>query len=648
MLFIKTGRGGLLLAWWLIFSQLAYANEQELIGTVEVVQIDLITQVAEFEYYLAVGDQRPVKLWFSAMAFTDRPTTGQSVRVYGQSINDGFEVSRWILQDQSNKDLFAPSHQGDAGHFDEAAQLQDANVLVLIVDLQDAKASSRYTQDSVAKLMYTDTRSVDSLLRASSYQQLGLNADANGDGSADVFGPFTIDYHAAQSCDYYNWAFAAEQAATDAGIDLSLYRHRVFVLPRYNDLPKCAWAGIANLGCANYCRAWVAEAESGMVFAHELGHNLAWHHAGTDPENDGIINSHYGDHSGIMGSNRSWSQANAPHRDQLGWFNAFPSSLQLIETSGTFDLYPLEMDPGFGSIGTQVIKFAKPDTNEFYYLSYRRSIGDFPTKATYADKISLHRYRGIGAVPTALIAVLNEGEEFNDPGQGLTVTPLLVGGEVASVHIGYDCARNAPHITAALAEVITRPGAVVGVTFTVRNNDDPGCAPTLFELSSQLPQGVEDALQAHTLSVLPGESKDIVWPVQVRSDTAHGDYELTFGVGDSVTQRVPQFNVVTLSVDALIPSEPSKLRASVSRDHKVMLAWGAAQDIGSGLRHYSVFKNGQHLLDSTMLRYYDSSTQAGEQHLYEIIAVDNAGNHSARMGIPVQVERVPRRRGGSR
>ncbi len=74
---------------------------------------------------------------------------------------------------------------------------------------------------------------------------------------------------------------AAEDAAQAAGVDLSLYRHRVLVLPRHNDLPDCSWAGVANVGCSSFCRAWIAEGESPMVFAHELGHNLNLAHAGT-------------------------------------------------------------------------------------------------------------------------------------------------------------------------------------------------------------------------------------------------------------------------------------------------------------------------------------------------------------------------------
>ena len=129
---------------------------------------------------------------------------------------------------------------------------------------------------------------------------------------------------AAANCNYYDWAYAAEAAAQAAGIDFSKYQHRVFVLPHYSSLPACTWAGVANVGCGTFCRAWIAEAESPMVTAHELGHNLNMAHAGTDPENDGTINAAYGDSSNPMGSSRAWHLFNGAHANQLGWFRPTP------------------------------------------------------------------------------------------------------------------------------------------------------------------------------------------------------------------------------------------------------------------------------------------------------------------------------------
>ncbi|MBK6958288.1 MAG: hypothetical protein IPH22_07755 [Nitrosomonas sp.] len=67
------------------------------------------------------------------------------------------------------------------------------------------------------------------------------------------------------------------------------------------------------MGCGTFCRAWIA-GTTGMIFAHELGHNLNLAHAGTDPENDSTINNVYGDYSDPMGSSGSnWYLFNAAH-----------------------------------------------------------------------------------------------------------------------------------------------------------------------------------------------------------------------------------------------------------------------------------------------------------------------------------------------
>lgn len=235
----------------------------------------------------------------------------------------------------------------------ESASLADTNVIeecktvVILVDLTNVKTSFYTTPAQVAGKMFTDARSVDGLYREASLGQLTFPADTNGDGHPDVFGPFSINYDNA-TCDYYSWAYAAESAAQLAGIDLSLYRHRVFVLP--TSLPACSWNGIANVGCGNFCSAWIV-GSSGAIFAHELGHNLNMAHAGIDPENDSVendsvINNVYGDVSDPMGSaGTSWRLFNVAHIDQMGWYANTPGAVSTITSSGTFNLSALGIDP---------------------------------------------------------------------------------------------------------------------------------------------------------------------------------------------------------------------------------------------------------------------------------------------------------------
>ena len=74
-----------------------------------------------------------------------------------------------------------------------------------------------------------------------------------------------------EACDAYGWAAAAESAAQAAGVNLGLYQHRVIVLPSN---VTCTWAGLGNVGCGSYCRAWVKTCNLQDVYAHEIGHNV--------------------------------------------------------------------------------------------------------------------------------------------------------------------------------------------------------------------------------------------------------------------------------------------------------------------------------------------------------------------------------------
>ena len=212
---------------------------------------------------------------------------GRHVRVRGVRRSDGIEVAEVL-----------PAGGAVAGSVSSAASAsggEERKAVVLMVDLLDASASSRWTLEQLSDQMYSGVRNVADLFAVSSDGKLSFDDDADGDGGTDVFGPFQINYSAA-SCDYTQWGIAADSAATAAGIDLSLYSHRLYVLPHKNDT-ACSWSGLGFLGCGDFCRVWIGRADLPLVFAHELGHNLGMHHAASDLDNDGQVDQEYGDQS---------------------------------------------------------------------------------------------------------------------------------------------------------------------------------------------------------------------------------------------------------------------------------------------------------------------------------------------------------------
>ena len=178
--------------------------------------------------------------------------------------------------------------------------------------------------------------------------------------SGDVVGPYTIP-HPNDGSDGYTpagWAWAAEKMAAAAGVNLSLYTQKVYVLA-----PTTAyWAGTAFLG-GN--QAWVNGgywSDKG-VYAHEIGHCLGMYHASTP-------SAEYGDGSDVMGYGlTTLPHTNAPHKIQMGWLP--DTRVQTITQSGSYSISLLET----AGSAAQALKIAIPNSHLFYYLSYRRRVG---------------------------------------------------------------------------------------------------------------------------------------------------------------------------------------------------------------------------------------------------------------------------------
>lgn len=581
-------------------------------GELEVIQIDGFDFApSELRYYLRQNArQKPIPLNIKQLAPELR--SGMKVMVRGYMRNGELDVAELNIEDQASTDSFIDS-----------TVAVERRAAVFLVDLNDAKVSTQLTTEQVANTLYYNTVSVNNLFKISTSDQLFFNPDSDGDMQADVFGPVQINLNAADSCDYYSWAYAVENQISGQ-IDLSLYQHRVFVLPRHNSLPHCNWGGVANLGCGSFCRAWIAEGESGMVYAHELGHNLGMHHAGTDTNNDSVLDSEYGDHSGIMGSNRAWNQSNAPHTHQLGGFDQYPHGLLEPTAPGTYDLDPLDVPQHWGGIGAQVIKLPKSDTNDFYYFSFRKSVGDFPVTSTYADRVSVHRYRGSGSAKTSLVALLSAGHSFTDAANGINVRVASIG-DTAQLELSFSCAVKTPTVSLSPNGYTATPGEQISGTIDITNMDGNGCGNTTFYLSSAAPEGVS-ADSADSVALAAGDSASLSWPIQVSDLAADGSYNLSVTLTDPVNGHASVTKTIALSVDATAPSAPTNLVATLGRKKTVKLTWDAASD-SNGIARYEIFRNGE-FLDSTSHTDYSYRGASDGSYTFHLIAVDHAGLQS--------------------
>jgi len=335
-----------------------------------------------------------------AVAPDPRLVTGSSVVVRGRleqdslTVEGGVEVVEWAA----------------------ASETGERRVLVLITDFQDATVSC--ADAYVEEAMFTGTQSVDGLYRESSFGLVSFPGDTDGDGQSDIL-RLSIDALTTDPCNYNSWADQANQAADEAGIDRSLYQHTLYVLPGNT----CQWAGLANVGCSATCRSWIRSCGLKDLYAHELGHNLGMRHASSDLDNDGQIDSVYGDWSDIMGtSGLNWRRFNGPHNEWMGWLP--PDQIVEVTTTGTSEhvIAPLGSDPTTAA-HPQLLKIFNPGRGDYYYLSYRRRSGyDATLRSEYADKTNVHRFSGSGN--TLFVATVDDGQDLVDDTEGLTITQL--------------------------------------------------------------------------------------------------------------------------------------------------------------------------------------------------------------------------------
>ena len=98
--------------------------------------------------------------------------------------------------------------------------------------------------------------SVVDVFERATYGTKTIAADVDADGKHDVFGPFSIEFDG--TCNYGSWRDQADAAADAAGLELSVFQHRVYVLPYFHGVyTQCSWRGLGDFGwcvvvlCAN-------------------------------------------------------------------------------------------------------------------------------------------------------------------------------------------------------------------------------------------------------------------------------------------------------------------------------------------------------------------------------------------------------------
>ncbi|GIL88649.1 hypothetical protein Vretimale_17244 [Volvox reticuliferus] len=312
----------------------------------------------------------------------------------------------------------------------------DVPVLFIILSICDYPAAT--TKQELERTVFAGPGSA-SLTLESYYYECSRGKASMSRSNSMVVGPihvpcsFNGSYRfSASSCTYrdaWGWQTFAQQYLTlNASLDISRYRHRVAVLPRYftNDA-GCPWIGLGTLGPVEKgadgsyisSMAWVQGESSGdvMAFMHELGHNLYLHHA------NGSNGCEYCDWSSVMGGCCAVRCHNAPHNWQLGWGTPLAVLTSATLPVGVFlyfslpsqtaaDAHILWLQPDWTTSGRR-----DQDLPVSYYISYRIDSGrydaDIPESFLYATNV--YYWNGpsqTSVLRTRHVASVFTGEEY--------------------------------------------------------------------------------------------------------------------------------------------------------------------------------------------------------------------------------------------
>jgi MYXO-CTERM domain-containing protein len=208
------------------------------------------------------------------------------------------------------------------------------------------------------------------------YQQISYGEEQI---SGNVFGWFDIPNPG--GCDPDGIAYQADNAMEAAGYSQNLFRQFMYYFPSTN----CDWAGLANLGAPDdpARNSWYNGASGCVVRNQELGHNYGMVHSKSvacvdamgmwTPYSADCTFEEYGDPYDPMGG--GCYHMNMLQKGYMGWMDGCNGVNAPV--SGTYNLVPMELPcNGLQSLRLPIAA-NNDDWGDYYYIEYRRPIGDW-------------------------------------------------------------------------------------------------------------------------------------------------------------------------------------------------------------------------------------------------------------------------------
>eukprot|EP00994_Dinema_validum_P001294 NODE_125_length_2430_cov_102.784544_g91_i0.p1 GENE.NODE_125_length_2430_cov_102.784544_g91_i0~~NODE_125_length_2430_cov_102.784544_g91_i0.p1 ORF type:complete len:601 (+),score=147.29 NODE_125_length_2430_cov_102.784544_g91_i0:500-2302(+) len=220
----------------------------------------------------------------------------------------------------------------------------------------------------------------------------------------------------------------AVAAAAQQGVDLNSYDHRIFVMSVWSN----GGVGVGTFYCSpgsSNCHVWVSEtfndnptyqdmqyAKRHDIWAHELGHNLGWSHAGVEGKSD-----EYADYSSVMGIGTQGLRCpHVSHMLNAGWNMGVVNVDIPAGQSKDYEVYPLSTQSTGKSHGLQIydvfVEYRTAADNELAGIT-REYTTQPATTVNFVDKVEVIQRDGDY---TIRLAVLGVGESY-DSGIGWSV-----------------------------------------------------------------------------------------------------------------------------------------------------------------------------------------------------------------------------------